>query len=222
MVMKKSVKTKNTKTKNSDITDVVIVLDRSGSMAIARSDHEGGLKTYIEDQKKTPGDVRLTLIQFDSGNPCEVVCSRTPISEFKDFRFIPRGNTPLHDAIVKAIAHAESAIGDDKSKVLLVLLTDGQENASKEATREMVQRRIADVEKNGWNVIYLGANVDCFVEAAQIGTQCIRSTNFVNTSAGVRRLYQSVSKSTHKVRSGIRGQSLSYSDEDRAFLTGAL
>lgn len=222
MIMKKPVKAKKASKKTEDRTDVVILLDRSGSMAACRSDHEGGIKAFIEDQKKVPGDVRFTLIQFDDKDPNEVVVDGIPISEFKDFTFSPRGWTPLNDAIFKAIAHVESRVGKEKTKVVFLVVTDGVENCSREATKEMVQKRIAEVEKNGWNVIYLGANVDCFHEAKQIGTQVIRSVNFVNDSAGVGRLYQTLSKSTHKVRRGISGQSIEYSDEDRAFLTGAL
>lgn len=222
MIMKKPVKVKKASKKTEDRTDVVILLDRSGSMAACKSDHEGGVKAFVEDQKKVPGDVRFTLIQFDDKDPNEVVVDGIPISEFKDFVFTPRGWTPLNDAIFKAIAHVESRIGKAKTKVVFLIVTDGVENCSREATKEMVQKRIAEVEKNGWNVIYLGANVDCFHEASQIGTQSVRSANFVNNSAGVGRLYQTLSKSTHKVREQLTSGGIVYSDADRAFLTGAL
>lgn len=223
MAIKKPVKAKKTvKKTKADRTDVVILLDRSGSMTACKSDHEGGIKAFVEDQKKVPGDVRFTLIQFDNKDPNEVVLDRVPITEFKDFTFSPRGWTPLNDAIFKAIAHVESRIGKEKTKVVFLVVTDGVENCSREATKEMVQKRIAEVEKLGWNVIYLGANVDCFHEAKQIGTQSIRSANFVNDPSGVGRLYETLSKSTHKVRRGISGQSVGYSDDDRAFLAGAV
>src|SRR4051812_34999613 len=85
--------------------DILVILDRSGSMEHAVRDHEGGLRSFVEDQKSLGGDVRLTLVQFDTVNPCDIVFDRLPLADVGPIQLIPRGGTPLLDAMGLAIAH---------------------------------------------------------------------------------------------------------------------
>ena len=85
--------------------DILLILDRSGSMQERKADHEGGVRSFVEDQRQLEGDVRFTLVQFDTNDPCEIVYDRVPITAVGPIHLIPRGGTPLLDAVGKAVAH---------------------------------------------------------------------------------------------------------------------
>lgn len=204
-------------------TEVVVILDRSGSMQAARKDHEGGLRTFVDDQKKVDGDVRFTLIQFDSQEPCGVVYDGTPIGDVKSIELVPRGSTPLLDAIGLGLAHVEKRIANQTpDQVIVAVITDGEENASKEFTKETIRKRIADCEAKGWTVLYLGANVDAFAEAGKLGTSQMKSANFANNAAGTAALYDDLKGKVFLTRATVRGEQpkVEYSDDDRAKLLG--
>src|SRR5690606_2384930 len=114
-----------------DKTDIVILLDRSGSMQSAASDHEGGIRSFIRDQKEIPGDVRLTFIRFDSHDPFEIVFDRSPISEISEDQITlnPRGGTPLLDAMGSMIEHLEKTLPGDLDQTVIFCVTDGEENS---------------------------------------------------------------------------------------------
>lgn len=179
-----------------DYSEFVIILDRSGSMQQAARDHEGGLNSFVQDQKRLDGDVRLTLIQFDSENPCEVVYDGATIDKVGDVRLIPRGGTPLLDAVGLGVAHVSKRIGAQTAKpdiVVVMVITDGEENSSREWTKARVKQLIADKEKEGWKFLYLGANVDAFAEASGVGFSASTTANFCNNAIGVRNTYAYVS-----------------------------
>src|SRR5512139_200671 len=152
----------------SDYTELVILLDRSGSMQTGRSDHEGGLRSFIKDQRGLPGDVRLTFVRFDSADPFELIYDGQPLMGVDEYKLelLPRGGTPLLAAIMKTIAHVKERLGKSDQtpdQVLFMIITDGEENSSgREYSRENVKKAIAECEKSGWKVLYLGANVDAF------------------------------------------------------------
>lgn len=191
-----------------DHSEFVILLDRSGSMQDAKDDHIGGLKSFIEDQKKLEGDVRITLIQFDTQAPCEVLYSRTPIEQVEEVDLVPRGGTPLLDAIGLGIAHYRQSLGEDKpDQVIVMIITDGQENSSREFTRERVRSLIAEQEAKGWTFLYLGANVDAFAEAGQIGVRTDYAANYsvseVKTSGGIA-LYGNLASNATRARTNLQ------------------
>lgn len=197
------------------MVDILVVLDRSGSMQDAADDHEGGLRSFVKDQQAAGEDAYFTLIQFDTANPCEVVYDRTPIRDVRleDIRLIPRGGTPLLDAIGKAVAHLEEKQAKQKSDAtVMMVITDGEENSSTECTLSQVKNRLSKAEKNGWKVLYLGANVDAFGESSKLGLLASAAANFKNVPGGTNNLYRVTSAKLGATRSaGLTGQSFASS-----------
>jgi hypothetical protein len=165
-----------------DLTDIVIVLDRSGSMQVCKDDAEGGLNAFVEEQKKRPGRAVFTLVQFDT--EYEFVHRGEPISEIPPFTLVPRGWTALLDAVGRAIAEtgdrlARSPEAERPGLVAFVIITDGQENSSKEFNKEQIKQMIqhqTDVYK--WQFTFLGANQDAFAEAGGIGITADKTAYF--------------------------------------------
>ena len=98
------------------------------------------LISFVEDQRQLEGHVRFTLIQFDNVDPCEIIYDGVPISEVNEIQLIPRGGTPLLDAVGLTIAHVAERLKDSRpDQVVVMIITDGQENASREYKREQSQ-----------------------------------------------------------------------------------
>ena len=142
---------------NRELTDIVVVLDRSGSMASVLDDTIGGFNTFLEEQKGAQGRARLTLTQFD--NEYDIVHERRDVREVEPLTratYIPRGTTALLDAVGRTVTSVRARIAlDDASeqpwKVVFVIITDGQENASREFNRAQVFELIREQEKEaGW------------------------------------------------------------------------
>jgi Mg-chelatase subunit ChlD len=157
----------------SDLTDITLVVDRSGSMQEIRSDAEGGVRAFIEKQAKEPGEALLTIVQFDT--EYEFVCKGIPIAQAPEFELVPRGSTALLDAIGRAMIETGQRLEamaeqDRPGLVIFVVMTDGQENASTEFTsariKEMTQLQ---QETYNWHFTFLGADQDSFAEAQQMG-----------------------------------------------------
>lgn len=182
--------------------DVMVILDRSGSMSDAKRDHEGGLKSFVSEQAKVPGDVRFTLVQFDTGDPCEVVYDRVPIGDVGDISLVPRGGTPLLEAVGLAIAHLQTRTPNNN--VVCMIVTDGEENSSgPEWPRARVADRIKQLESDGWTFVFLGANIDSVQEAAAVGVSGGAVMDFSNDSVGVASAYMAAV-------SNLRGARLAY------------
>lgn len=156
-----------------DLTDITVVLDRSGSMHACQSDSEGGLNRFIDDQKKLPGEAVFTLVQFDT--EYEFVHRAVPIRSVPHCTLVPRGNTALLDAVGRAIVEtgerlAKTREADRPGLVVFVIVTDGQENSSREFTLAKVREMIAHQQAvYKWQFTYLGANQDAFAEAGALG-----------------------------------------------------
>ncbi len=157
----------------TDLTDVTLVVDRSGSMQAIREDAEGGVNYLVQEQAKEPGEVLLTLVQFDT--EYEFVHRGVPIQQVPLYSLVPRGSTALLDAVGRAINEtgqrlAKMAERDRPGLVLFVVMTDGQENSSREFTlaqvREMIQRQQSQYQ---WHFTFLSANQDAFAEAGAMG-----------------------------------------------------
>jgi Mg-chelatase subunit ChlD len=165
-------------------SEIVVVLDRSGSMDTAKSDHEGGLNSFIRDQQKLDGEVKFTLVQFDSINPFDVVYDRSDIRDVKDFELIPRGGTPLIEAVNRSIVHISDKLKTETVKpeqVVFMIITDGEENQSKrEFTKTALKNLIEDKTKQEWQFLFLGANIDAFGEAGSLGIKACNAVNFNN------------------------------------------
>ena len=139
---------------NDNKTAIMVVLDRSGSMQPLTKDVCGGFDTFVAEQKKLPGEATLTLVQFD--HEYEIVYVNKPLDEVPPLTHIPRGSTALLDAVGRGIGELGSALDkqpeDERpGKVIVVIMTDGQENASQEWTREKLRKLIKEQrEKYSW------------------------------------------------------------------------
>lgn len=206
-----------------DLTDVTVVMDRSGSMIQCREDAEGGLNAFIEEQKAHPGDCTFTLVQFD--DEYEFVHKAVPIKDVPKCILQPRGWTALLDALGKAINETGerlAAMEEDErpSLVAFVVVTDGLENSSKEFTKsqikEMIERQTNDYQ---WQFTFLGADQDAFEEAGGLGFSHDTTSNYAKgkereafTSAGLNLTAARSNKMAYGSNAVV---SLAYSDEQR-------
>ena len=190
-------------------TDITVILDRSGSMEAIASDAIGGFNSFLAEQQRLPGACRLTLVQFD--DRYEVVYAGRPIADAPRLTgdtFQPRGSTALLDAIGRTIEStgarlAASPEAERPDRVLLVIVTDGLENASTDYTRERVFTLIStqqDVYQ--WSFLFLAANQDAIAEGEKIGIGAQHSMNFAATGAGIRTASLSMSDAVSSLRSG--------------------
>ena len=188
---------------------VYFVLDRSGSMASIQSDVIGGFNSFVQQQRAQPGRCLMTLIQFDGQDPHEVLEDARPIEQVAPLnasRFVPRGNTPLFDAMGHAIADATiraeklGAAGEPHEEIVFVTFTDGLENASQEYNRSQIFDLIRKREQASWSFIYLGANQDAYAESGQLGYSRGSVQNFVADALGTRLAFSSTSRSLGRMR----------------------
>lgn len=203
-----------------DSLDLLVILDRSGSMEAARADHEGGLRSFVRDQRDMAGDVRLTLVQFDSQDPCEIVFDRRPLEQVKDddIRLIPRGGTPLLDAVGQAVAHLRQQLRG-AAKVIVLVITDGEENSSCEWTKDRVKALVAECQREEWQFLFLGADIDAFGEAGSIGVSSVHAMAFTNmVPDSVAAAYSSTSDNLRSTRrSLVDGASMKMAAEELAY-----
>lgn len=207
---------------NTNLTEIILILDRSGSMSSIKKDMEGGLNTFITDQAKEPGECRVSLYQFD--NVYEAVFENIPIKEVKPIQIAPRGNTALYDALGRTInaVGARLAATPEKARagaVLVVVVTDGQENASTEFAVDKIKEMVTHQEsKYSWGFTYLGANQDGVLNGTSMGFNSRSSISYSANSAGIFGAIGAVSGYATSFRSLATsgcGGSVSYSDEDR-------
>lgn len=197
----------------ADTNDIIILLDRSGSMEARKADHEGGLRSFVRDSRDLPGDNRLSFILFDHLNACDVILNRAPIKEVKEeaLTLIPRGGTPLLDAVGQTLTkYAECGPG-----TIMMIITDGQENQSTTWKKEPVQALVKEREGRGWKVLYLGANVDEFAEAAAMGVAAGAALNYAATRRGTSAMYAVTSANVGATLSArAQGQSVNQSNSN--------
>jgi len=181
------------------LTEIVFILDRSGSMAGLEADTIGGFNGLIKKQRKESGEALVSTVLFD--DVCEVLHDRVPMEQVEEMTadtYFVRGCTALLDAVGGAIHHIGNihkyARDEDRpEKTLFIITTDGMENASTEFTKAKVKELISDKqEKAGWDFIYLGANIDAAEEADAIGVRKANAVTYKNTSSGVRANYDAV------------------------------
>lgn len=196
---------------------VSLLLDRSGSMQANKLETVSAISEYIEGLKSQFKGV-FTLTQFDS-NSIDVDHHEIKIKEIPEFTdFNPRGGTPLLDAIGKTV-HAMNAEGYDN--VVVVIVTDGQENASREYAREAIQALIKEKTEKEWQFLYLGANVDSFAEASQLGIARGQTMNYAatHTTAAMTTVLDSSSRYASRVKGDGIGAG-NFSDEERKKAVG--
>lgn len=137
-------------------THILMVLDESGSMASKAQDVIGGFKTFVSDQKASGADSIMTLVKFNTNK--NKIYHAKPVSDIPELQYAPGGNTALFDAVAEAINIGDTEQAD---KVLCVVITDGEENSSRETTREQIMQIIKDRESRpNWTFAYLGVDPD--------------------------------------------------------------
>ncbi len=178
------------------LTEIVFILDRSGSMSGLEKDTIGGFNSTIEKQKKEEGEAFVSTVLFDS--EMEVLHDRVPLASIvplTEKEYYARGCTALLDAIGGAIHHIGNvhkyARDEDRpEKTIFVITTDGYENASRKYTSDRVKQMIErQKEKYGWEFIFLGANIDAIETAKSFGISEDRAANFVNDGDGIEVMY---------------------------------
>jgi len=190
-----------------NLTELVFILDRSGSMSGLENDTIGGFNAMIEKQKREPGEAYVSTVLFD--NISEVIHDRVDIQRIEPLtrnQYYVRGSTALLDAVGSAIhhignVHKYAREEDRPEKTLFVITTDGMENASGkysyEKVRSMIERQ---KEKYGWEFIFLGANIDATKEAARFGIRADRAANYNADSKGTAIIYEAVCDAVCSVR----------------------
>ncbi len=166
----------------SDLTHLYFLLDRSGSMQSIKTDTEGGFAAFIEEQRRADGECRVTLAQFD--DVYEVVLADTPVAEVGRLRLRPRGSTALLDAMGRLITEAGSslaALPEDQrpASVVVAIMTDGLENASREwthqAVRALVEQQTSDYQ---WQFLYMGADQDAIEVGTGLGVSAAHTVSY--------------------------------------------
>ena len=189
------------------LTEVVFILDRSGSMSGLEADTIGGFNSMLKKQKREAGNAYISVVLFD--DKTEVLYDRTPVRKVRPMnerQYYVRGCTALLDALGGAINHIANvhryAREEDRpEKTFFIITTDGMENASHiydyRRVKEMVEK-----EKNryGWEFLFLGANIDAIQVASMFGVGADRAINFISDSVGTKLNYEMVSETVSTVR----------------------
>ncbi len=190
-----------------NLTELVFILDKSGSMSGLEKDTIGGYNSMLEQQKNLDGECVITTVLFD--NHYELLHDRidiravAPITE-KEYRV--GGSTALLDAIGKTIhkiGNVQKNTADDfrAEKVMFVIITDGEENSSREYSSDMVKKMISrQKERYGWEFIFLGANIDAVETASRFGIDEDRAIDYVPDEEGTRLNYQVMSQTVTAFR----------------------
>ena len=191
---------------NSNYTDITVILDRSGSMLSIQKDMEGGLNSLFEEQKKLDGVCKVSLYQFDT--EYESVFEGKDIKDVPEVKLLPRGGTALLDAIGKTINSVGlrlSSMNESErpGKVVVIIITDGQENSSVEFKKPQVFDMITlQRETYNWQFVFLGANQDAIEEAGSLGVMSSSSATYSSTSLGAKRIFYAVSQGMADYRTG--------------------
>lgn len=218
------------------VTDITVLLDRSGSMSQCLSDVEGGFNTFLKEQKQLKETASISLYQFDT--EYEKVYSGLDIQEVPNLKLIPRGMTALLDSINRVIVDARNSkilfpkrkhcpecgthlnkkaqLEFHDAKRIIVIITDGMENSSHEVTKVQVFDEIDKAKKEGIDFVFLGADQDAIAEGHKgLGINYGSTMNYHNTPIGNANMFCSLSKSMTEYRTGSRTIDNFFDNEDR-------
>ena len=206
---------------NPKKTLIAALLDRSGSIASIREDISGAYDSFVADQRKVPGECLFTLAQFDTHY--DEVYTDVPVAEVPPLNLVPRGMTALFDAtgkLITSVGERLAALPEEErpGTVIVVIMTDGLENASREWTADSVKSLIEQQkEQYGWEFVYLGADQDAIKVASGMGIRGDSAMTYTRGQAGeaLRMTSHNVGAYRNAVASGQVG-SLAYSAAQRA------
>lgn len=195
---------------------IVVVVDRSGSMQMIREDAEGGLNAFLEEQKNL-GEARLTLAQFD--NEYELVNDDIDINLFEGYKLMPRGSTALFDAIGRTAA----AVRDSKvsGKRIFVIVTDGMENSSREfTTSDQILNLVNEMREDDWEFVFLAGDEEALKGSVKWGMNLDTSMAFDKSGKGARDAYRSIATYTAAVRGGATADAAVAAMDDEIATSG--
>ena len=195
---------------DSDLTHVSVLLDRSGSMSRIAGATIEAFNMFLFDQQRRPGRCWFTLVQFDTEDDHHVHADALPIREVLPLdasSFVPRGGTPLWDAADLLIERLDGyAHANPDHAQLVLVITDGQENASRMVTEDEVRDTMGDRILDGWDIVFLGANQDSYGTGDTIGAAEGNISNFTADERGIRTAFESVNRATHQWRDADHDQ----------------
>lgn len=190
-----------------DLTELIFILDQSGSMSGLEKDTIGGFNSLINKQKEKQGEAIVTTVLFD--NKVLTLHDRINLNDvplLTDNEYIPNGMTALLDAIgmtIKKVVSEHKKLNDNEipEKTMMIITTDGMENASREYNYSKVQKIIKEQkEKNNWEFIFLGANIDSVQEAAKMGIDRDNAVDYAYSSKGVSMNYDCLDNAINELR----------------------
>lgn len=201
-----------------DYRHYVLIIDRSGSMSSIREEAEYGIRHFVSEQQALPGKATLSLYQFDTVH--DVVHDFAPLDQVPPYTLVPRNMTALLDACGSAIAGTGEKLAamsehERPGKVIVLITTDGKENASCEYALDRVREMITAQQAGyGWQFMYVGANQDAFAEAGAIGIPAAATMDYAASSAGTRSAYAGASAAAVRYSQGASAD-MSYTDDER-------
>jgi hypothetical protein len=192
-----------------DYTHISVILDRTGSMEVIRDDTIGGFNAFLKDQQQEEGDATLTLVQFDTQDPYEVIHQFAPIHSIPPLTeetFIPRAQTPLLDAIGRGIKDLEKRLArldpDERpAKVVFVIITDGQENSSWKYRKRQIARMLhRKQEQDDWQLVFLSADMASIFDAYSYGFKPYATMKYERDARGTASAWASLSGEISRYR----------------------
>lgn len=196
-----------------NFTSINVIIDQSGSMGHLQADTIGSFNTFVKEQKAEPGEVAFTLCTFNTDYRLVhdfVKLGSVPDLDEKTYR--PNGGTALLDAMgttINSVGARLAAMPEDErpSKVLFLVITDGQENSSRTFSKTQIKDMVEHQRgKYQWEFVFMGANIDAIAEGASLGISMQNSLNYDATVGGTHKLYESVSRSVSSYRGGASKQ----------------
>ena len=202
-------------------THIAVIVDRSGSMSLIREDMCGGFQSFVETQREVEGEATVTLAQFD--DRYELLYEMEDIKDIPEFNLKPRGMTALLDGMGKTINTVVAKIdsmdeAERPEKCVFVVITDGDENASQEYSRDQVFELIAELQESEegtkYDFVFIGANQDAIKAGASFGVRAGASMTYTASSKGTKAMFDGLTKSMTSYRCASKSADYSFIDKD--------